>query len=188
MTTLQVSISDTADDGYQYTSYLDTGYVFCGWAFGLGHLIGFLRFALLALPQGATINSATVTLNITSILGTPDTTIYGVDEDDAAAFYETGNMPSAAATTTASADADPSGTGTHVITVTSIVQEIVNRAGWESSNAIAFVIKDNIGAGNDYWGAEDYQDAGTAEAVFDVDYTDGLAIPVVMAQYRQRWN
>lgn len=173
MATLQVKITDTADDGVELV-----GVVFFtdGFAAGVSDayaslLYGFLRFLNVTVPQGAGISSATLTLNIIDITGTPDTTLYGVDADNAAAFADPGNLPSAASRTTASADPDPAGTGSHVITITSIVQEIVDRAGWASGNAMAFVAIDNTGSGSHFWVGEDYEDAGTAEATLDITYT-----------------
>ncbi len=169
MATLQVKITDTADDGYEADGALDPTFLAAGFQ-GLT-VLAFLRFLNVTIPQGATIDSATLTLNITDISGTPDTTLYGVDEDNAAAFAAPGNLPSAATKTTASADPDPAGAGSKVITITSIVQEIIDRAGWASGNAMAFVGDDNAGTGPSYWSAEDYEDAGTAEATLDITYT-----------------
>lgn len=174
MATLQVKITDTADDGYEVFGSLTNMQFGVGYAGGATFLL-YCRFLNVTVPQGATIDSATLTLNITDISGTPDTTLYGVDEDNAAAFADPGNMPSAATKTTASADPDPAGTGSKVITITTIVQEIVDRAGWASGNAMAFVAGDNAGSGNNYWFAEDYEDAGTAEATLDITYTAGAA-------------
>lgn len=170
MATVQVKITDTADDGYEYQSELVTGGVAAGFD-GSDEAIAFLRFLNVAVPQGATIDSATLTLNITTVEGTPNTTLYGVDADDAAAFADPGNMPLAATKTTASADPDPAGTGSKVITITSIVQEIVNRVGWTSGNAMAFVGVNSAGSGSNYWFAEDLEEAGTAEATLDITYT-----------------
>lgn len=181
MATLQVKVTDTADDGYEGTFFgFDTSLVASGFN-GFETGVGFVRFLNVTVPQGATIDSATLTLNITGITGTPDTTLYGVDEDNAAAFADPGNLPSAAARTTASADPDPAGTGTKVITITSILQEIVDRGGWASGNALAFVAVDNAGSGANAWGAEDYGDAGTAEAVLDITYTAGGAAGPLVA-------
>lgn len=171
MATLQVKVTDTADDGYESPFGIeDNDGVFGGAADG-DWGVGFCRFLNVTVPQGATVSSATLTLNITSLVGTPNTTLYGVDADNAAAFADPGNLPSAATKTTASADPDPAGTGSKVITITTIVQEIVDRAGWASGNAMAFVVEDNAGSGENYWIAEGYEDAGTAEATLDITYT-----------------
>lgn len=171
MTAVQVKITDTADDGYEGSIFgLSASDVAAGYG-AFETEIAFFRFLNVTVPKGATIDSATLSLNITVVNGTPNTTLYGVDEDNAAAFADPGNMPSAATRTTASADPDPAGTGTKVITITTIVQEIVDRAGWASGNSMAFVADNNAGSGDNYWFAEDYEDAGTAEATLDITYT-----------------
>lgn len=171
MATLQVKVTDTADDGYEIpTVGFTTSQIGAGTTSGFVQY-AFFRFLNVTVPQGAVASEATLTLNITGVTGTPDTTLYGVDVDDAAAFADPGNLPSAATRTTASADPDPAGAGSKVITVTDIVQEILDRAGWASGNDMAFVAADNLGAGEHYWTAEDYEDAGTAEATLDITYT-----------------
>lgn len=174
MTAVQVKITDTADDGYEVVgAFIDPeGGAYVGFI-SPNRYIGFLRFLNVTVPQGVTISSATLTLNIVEVVGTPNTTLYGVKVADAAAFASPGNLPSAATKTTASADPDPAGTGSKVITITDIVQEIVDQALWGSGNAMAFVIDDNAGSGTNYWGAEDYEDVGTAEATLDITYTVG---------------
>lgn len=177
MSSISVKITATADDGTEAVGdFFDDGTLLGGtWAAGFDTVTGFiyLRFLGIGIPAGSTISAATVTCNVTTITGTPDTAIFGVDVDDAAAFSDPGNLPSNASTTTASADADPSGTGTHVIDVTGIVAEIVARAGWASGNDMAFVIKDNAGVGENMWYGEDLQAAGSNEAQLDVTYSAG---------------
>lgn len=172
MATVNVHITVTGDDGSELVGVgLITNSYGAGATSGID-VHGFLRFQSVTGPvSGATINSATITHNVTAIAGTPDTTCYGVDVDDAAAFSDPGNLPSAAARTTASSDADPAGTGSRTINVATQVQEIVNRAGWASGNDMAFVMIDN-GTGENNWSAEDFQAAGTAEAFLDIDYTN----------------
>lgn len=173
MTAIQVKITDTADDGFEGSEGISTGVVKAGKSAG-ATLTAFFRFLNVTVPQGATIDSATLTLNITDD-SSPDTTLYGVKVADAAAFADPGNLPSNATRTTASADPDPAGTGTKVITITSIVQELVDQALWSSGNAMAFVAEGNSGFFAS-WTAEDYEDAGTAEATLDITYTAGATI------------
>ena len=177
MATLQVKVTDTADDGCEVVGIELLDFIIvAGWG-GTAELDPFFRFLNVTVPQGATIDSATLTLNITDVTGAPDTTLYGVDVDDAAAFADPGNLPSAATRTTASADPDPASAGTKVITITTIVQEIVDRGGWASGNAMAFVVADNAGSGDNTWSVEDYEDEeGTAKATLDITYTAGASV------------
>lgn len=105
-----------------------------------------VRFQQLAIPQGATVNSArlefTAALNAT---GTADLTIQGHASDSSPAFAEgagTRNVSSRA-----KAIASKSWTPAALLTgevykpdVTAVVQAIVNRSGWSSGNAMAFMI------------------------------------------------
>lgn len=98
-----------------------------------------LRFQTIAIPAGATINSATLTVRTTVVVGSPNVDIYGNDVDNAAVWADPGNRIKNITKTTAvtnrsswSANAD------NAITVTSIVAEIIARAGWASNNDIAF--------------------------------------------------
>ena len=175
MTAVQVKITDDADDGYEGSIFgLSASDVAAGYG-AFETEIAFFRFLNVTVPKGATIDSATLSLNITVVNGTPNTTLFGVDADNAAAFANPDNLPSAATKTTASADPDPAGTGTKVITITTIVQEIVDRAGWASGSAMAFVVVNNAGSSDNDWLAEDYVDVGTAEATLDITYTAGAA-------------
>lgn len=168
MATLQVKVTDTAEDGTELVGLgLLTDQITAGNE-GV-EANAFFRFLNVTLPQGATVSSATITLNITAASGVLATTLYGVDADNAAAFADPGNLPSAATKTTASADPDPAGTGSKIITITDIVQEIVDRPGWASGNAMAFVADDD--ASSSTWSAEDYEAVGTAEATLDITYT-----------------
>lgn len=185
MATVSVHIAATADD---VTELVGLGMLNDGSAGGLGQTVSSgwissldtwagLRFLSVTGPvSGATINSATITLNVTSITGTPNTTFYGYAADSPAAWASPGNLPHNATLTSASVSG-PSATGTRTVDVTSIVQEIVNRSGWASGNNMSFVCDNNTGAGgNAYWSAEDYVAAGTAEAVLDIDYTNGRTV------------
>lgn len=178
MATLNLAITDSADDGYEYGAggeFAATNPDFyAGFDTDTANYT-FLRFQNVTITQGATINSATLTLNLIDVTGSPNTTWYGVAADNAAAFAAVTNIPSSSPHTTASAAFVPVGTGTKAINVATIVQEIVNRGGWASGNALALVNVDNVGAGAAYWAGEDLTSVGTAHATLDIDYTAGGA-------------
>lgn len=173
MPTVQVDIAANADDVLQIDTGLFPNFTAAGMLFSSEYEAG-LRFQSVAVPQSATIVSATLTLNITSVNGSPETTVYGVDVDDAAAWAAPGNLPGNATTTTESSPG-PTATGSQQIDVTAIVQEIVGRGGWTSGNDMAFVVlNDKALSGQDHtWFAEDLNDAGGNEARLDIDYTAG---------------
>lgn len=116
--------------------------------------IGGFRFLNVAIPQSATINSATISLIIQSSAGDPATIIKGAAADNIDT-WSAPNTPNGATKTTASVNwtiTGASGTATSP-SIVSIIQEIVNRAGWVSGNALAITIQDNdaysYGAGID---------------------------------------
>ena len=180
------TVAETADDGFEAIgTALATNQVAAGIVSSM-EINGFLRFQGLAIAQGTPITQALLKLGVIDVAGTPNTTVYGVDEDDAAAFADPGNLPSNATRTAASTVFTPTGRGLASIDVTAIVQEIIDRAGWGSGNDIAFVMDDNAGSGTNYWVAHDVDDAGaTAQLVVtfeeDVDYT-------LWTGYIQKWK
>ena len=112
---------------------------------GTGSITAGLRFTNVTIPQGATIVSAKITFTATATDGdTVDTEIFGVDEDDTASFS---SDPTGRAQTTASAFWDIAGTTAEAeydtSSLTSVVQEIVDRAGWASGNDMGFLIEDD---------------------------------------------
>lgn len=97
------------------------------------------RFQTVAINNSQSISSATLTINVFSVAGAATTgTLFGNDADTAGA-WATGSGPLDMTPTTASTSfAVPDATGAANYTVTDIVQEIVNRAGWASGNNMAF--------------------------------------------------
>ncbi|NOY63548.1 MAG: VWA domain-containing protein [Gammaproteobacteria bacterium] len=106
-----------------------------------------LRFDNIAIPQGATILTASLEFEV-SETGSDATSllIAGEAVDDAPAFSETTNDISGRSTTIASTSWDSVPTWDTVDAtqqspdITAVVQEIVSRSGWCGGNAMAFVI------------------------------------------------
>jgi len=109
---------------------------------------GGLHFTTVAIPQGATIDDATLGLEVINVSGVPQVTVYGDDIDDAAAIGSS-NRPSQWTKTTASADATTAigTTGARTLLITSVIQEIVDRAGWATGQDM------NLGLFHDGGGA-----------------------------------
>lgn len=119
-----------------------------GITFGDSYITG-IRFSSVNIPQGSTINSATLKGYTSSVGGQGGSEvvrikIYGIDEDNTNDFS---SDPTGRTTTTAAVDWDitPSpSTASHTSgSITTIVQEIVNRDGWDSGNSIGFLLKDD---------------------------------------------
>lgn len=185
--TVNEGIVATADDGY--------GMVYAYWRANQsvskrltgGGKHAAWRFQTVDIPQGATISSATLTVRVIARLGSGSGTIKGNDVDDAASWADaSANSPALMTATTANTSyAIPGTTGIKTIDVTSIVQEIVDRAGWTNNNdiRIGFTDVSGFGAVNDYVYFEDYQAAGTDEALLDIEYTTGAAGQPTMRRF-----
>jgi parallel beta-helix repeat protein len=115
---------------------------------GIGQQVG-IRFTGIDIPPGAVITSAYLQFH-TDEKGSTDTSmlIRGEDADDAAGFLDVDHNISSRQATEASATWTPEpwtdlgeSTGAQSTPdLSSIVQEIVARPGWESGNDLAFII------------------------------------------------
>lgn len=117
-------------------------------------LVG-LRFQNLTIPQGAVITSAQIqfTANNNQTSSTVNVTVRGQAADNPGTFT-TGNNNLGGRSTTSSSVAwsnipgwssNEVGSDTTTPNLSSIVQEIVNRAGWASGNSMVFVLSENSG-------------------------------------------
>ena len=133
-----------------------------------------VRFPNVTVPQGATINSATLTVDVPSTAGdTPaGVTWYGELATNAAAFTTTASDITNRARTTATTvwSGTNIGTGDKALAVTSIVQEIVNQGGWASGNAMALLL---YGVSSCAIQITSYDTSTTLCARLAIDYTAG---------------
>lgn len=171
--TVSSSITATNQDGYEnvstskwYSASNTKIYL------GLNFWNPGFTFTSVNVPQGSTVTSATLTLNC---LGTGSGggagKIYGQASDTAAVFTNSAR-PSQMSKTSASVNTGTiSTTGSKAFTVTAIVQEVVNRAGWVANNNMNLAILLNAGGG--YTTFEDYQNTGTSPASLSITYTAG---------------
>jgi hypothetical protein len=155
-----------------------------------GNWFGF-RFQTVAIPAGATIDSAVLQLYLPdSAHDNVHVDIYGEDVDDAAAFTTGSNNISGRTLTTAKVDWDTNNAGAagwvDSPDITSIIQEIVDRPGWASGQDMALILDcvTSIDLTVRFW---DY--TGNAHgAKLLVNYTEaaGLSKPIAMHYYRRR--
>ena len=133
-----------------------------------------MRFQNVTVAQGATINSATLTVNITSTsFDTPNgVTWYGELATNAAEFTTTASDITNRSLTTATTvwSGSDIGAGDHNLTVTSIVQEIVNQGGWASGNALALLV---YGVASCNLQLTPYDTSTTLCGRLAIDYTEG---------------
>lgn len=136
---------------------------------------GFL-FKNINVPQGATIDSATVTFNSTNRTK-HKTIVYGNDVDNAAT-WSTGNRVINIPKTTAKASFTPTNSNASIVPytvgITSIIQEIISRVGWSSSNNIGLAAFPNT-TSDGYCIIAAYEHGVAGEAELDITYTAGAA-------------
>jgi len=185
---LTVNVSSGTDDCYETKSSGGDNYNLTGSDLYLGseedsyevqfdNNIG-LRFQNITIPQSATIDSAKVYLYFVGKWGADADTVltaYG-DKVDNSATFSSGSLPSARTKTSASVDATLNlwgSTSTSQYNATpelkTIVQEIVNRSGWSSGNALSILIFTGADPTN-YLRLRSY-DAGSSPPYIEIDYT-----------------
>jgi hypothetical protein len=137
----------------------------------------FLRMQLDDVGQGDTINSATLSLVGANDGAGPNATfdIYAEDSDNPAApttYADFTGRTRTTATTRVFEETSDDGT-THDYDVKSIVQEIVNRAGWSAGNYIIFFLDADVATtgNNDRVEFDSYDGVVANAASLDVDYT-----------------
>ena len=155
--TLDLSTDDVEQENDEVDSYFDDD-LDCGWEgepadqniLNMG-----LRFRGIYVPQGASIDSAFVRLHAHEGKSAADVAIidiYGEATDDAATFDSIGfndnylvtDRPRTNAKATWTVDEDwVIWQGYQTADIGSIIQEIVNRPGWQSGNAIALLFLGN---------------------------------------------
>ena len=115
-----------------------------------------------AIPQGATIDSAILTVYITLEMGSPNFDL-GCQDIDAAAQPGAGNLPTGWAITSEAETVNTTpGTGLATVDITSAVQEVVDRTLWDEGR-INVMSKNNAGTvGNNNWCVADVGHASPA--------------------------
>ena len=110
-----------------------------------------LRFQEIDIPNAATILSAEIAFTSKGTsTGTASFTIKGIDEDSVTQFSNTTDDITDRTTTSASVvwvpeDWDPASANFTTEDITSIIQEIVDRAGWVSGSSMGFIIETTTG-------------------------------------------
>lgn len=174
MPTVSYGITNTADDG---TSIPGIGQTFSQTQTTAGLLLGVypayvgIRFIGVAVPKGATVTSATLTLTkADSPQNKPGTwgVIHGVAADNAPAWTTTVN-PSVATKTSQSVTIADGAVQNY--DVKNIVAAIVGRSGWASGNALAFAGDPTGATGSMIW--VDYGVTPASAAKLTITYETG---------------
>lgn len=107
---------------------------------------GALRFTSVNIANGASIGAAEIHLYAGIRQGSADVKaeVWGINEDNTSDFSSGGGVFSRTRTTDSNTHSYTGGQSEYfTIGVTSMVQQIVNRGGWSSGNAMGFVVEDN---------------------------------------------
>jgi hypothetical protein len=175
--TVQVRVAAGADDAEESASgAMAVGSSDLELVFDLSNQFVGLRFNAVAIPRGATINSASVQFQVDEATsGATSLTIQGQAADNATAFSGTAKISTR--TRTASAVSwspvawvavGQAGAGQQTPSIASVIQEIVNRPGWRSGNSLALII---TGTGRRV--AEAFEGLPTAAPLLRVQYSTG---------------
>jgi len=135
---------------------------------------GAFRFEDVIVPQGSTVNAGEFKFYVkakgTGSSGTLRLKVYGIDEDDTADFSSSpfGRTKTSASVTYSGV---MPGTGNYVnFGISSIVNEIVQRAGWSSGNALGLIVEDD-GSDVNYWIEDDSDSILSVRVNAEPDFT-----------------
>lgn len=184
MPTLNLQVGASSDDAFEgATGTMNLVATAVGIISTLNQWAG-VRFTGATVPQGATINSATLLVNIVNTTNdTFDADFYGEAADNPGTFTGSSGNISGRTRTTAKKTvvAADVGAGWYSIDVTAVVQEIVNRGGWASGNAIVIILD---ALSNSIALQFRAYDGGAGDAAkLDIDYTvpsGGGIVPLAM--------
>ncbi len=138
-----------------------------------------LRFQTIDLDNAVTIDLANLKVNRVVGSGTAAGKWFGDDVDDAATWATTNKPGDITKTTASGSHTWSAATAVDTIDVTTVVQELVDRAGWLANQDMAFAFfTDNTGSSH-INGLEALEHAGTTPAILEIDFTGGAAPPTI---------
>jgi len=213
-TTTTFTVSASADDGYVSKATSSSTIPTSGWgspsnsgsSVTVGsqdneswpnyftHYLGFFRFQNITVAQGATIASAYFKPYKSGYQSTP-LVIHGIDADNAAAPSAGSDLAASNFTSANVSWSSSVGFGQQTSSdIKTIIQEIVNRSGWSSGNAMMLAVVTNTFsyAGQYGWNARQYDYSSASEAAqLVIEYSSGSSTPIAaisMNTYRQMRN
>ena len=138
------------------------------------HWVG-LFLPSVAVPVGATINSATLYYkSVDAARDDPHVVWYANDVDDAAVFTTGASNVSSRTLTTASVTDSATGIGTtnyRAVNITSLIAEVTARGGWAAGNDIALIGDCQGGIALEYG----HYDGGANVWYAEINYTSGTS-------------
>lgn len=172
------SDGDSTDNGYNSSA----NFMYWGLIGGVNHN-GCMHFDDVQIPNGATINSAVIEWK--SALGNSENIvmeIYGYDADnvdtadydDDGSYFASSNFTSASAAWSFS-DNTTTGSWYQTSDFSSVVKEIVDRAGWSSGNSMCIFVMENGSGNNKEQTPYTYDNAAADAPKLLVSYTEASA-------------
>ena len=192
MTTINLQVGAGADDGFKY----DASWTSVDTALDMGEYntnsrSSWMRFAGVTIAQGATIDVATLTFTarLSQSGATVNLTIQGEDADNATQVTSAADYNGRAKTTASVAwNAVAAWTAESTYSpadLKTIIQEIINRGGWSSGNAVSIFVQDNASSASAFRPGYSYDGSTTKAPKLDITYTAPIAA-VSMDHYRRR--
>ena len=175
-------VTHAGDDG----RYINTGwYQDVNYTMGRSHLAfdfgALFRWTNVTVPAGSTIDSAYIQFvaNFDLSVDTVNLMVEGIDEDDTATFGDSSPLGRDKTTANVVWNAVPHWTtdqddvDTRTPDIASVIQEIIDRGGWASGNALALHVKNNGSTTgvNAYRCAYDYDSGEGKSAQLTINYT-----------------
>ena len=149
MTVFSKSIVANADDGHQYSTAIDSGQAYCFFGNEMSTVLNsYFRFTNVTIPQGSTIISAKLVLVAQSTrTGTTCNIRISCEDADSAAQISSYSDYSGRVLTTAYKDWTVAGwtdgNSYDSDDFKSVLQEVIDRAGWSSGNAVQVFVRNN---------------------------------------------
>lgn len=183
MTTLNLQVGASTDDAFENAAGTTTTNGAAIGALTTGNMWAGFRFQNVAAPQAASVSVATFSPYVNST-STDDAVfdVYGEATDNAAAFAASANNVSGRSrgTQKTAVNATAVGVGFYAIDVTAVVQEIFNRPGWASNNALALIIDALAGVN---FQCRAYDGNASEAAKLDITYTTGGGLTKQVTYY-----
>ena len=137
---------------------------------------GGMRYTSVTVPSAATIDAATTTLEISGTsTDSPQVDIFGEDVDNAVDFSTTADVTDRTRTAASVSWVDTNiGNGPKTSPdFKAVIQEIVDRGGWGSGNAIVILIDGKDQVEVEQFKPLSYDFASSTAPKLDIDYTAG---------------
>ena len=165
--------AEEAENGDMYRISSDLELVYDSYNNNANQHIG-IRFRSVQVPQGAVITKAYIQFTADEThSGTTNLTVYGEDADNTNSYGSSDYNITSRSKTSARVSWSPvawnsvgqAGSGQRTPELKAVVQEIVNRGGWQSGNAMAFIIN---GSGKRV--AESYNGSSSKAPLLHIEY------------------